>query len=189
MKSFRLPPDSWLSRASFDVLLTRHQDRWQRLEQVTEADLSAFSQLNNDGMLLKFFLEQAFGTGTPFGKSLQILERDFGGFAGFSSQWIHAAVKDEVHWLVLALAFSDFRFHLFPVGVNGYEIPFCVSPMLCACVESEIASLSNMTRQQFAEAQLNHLNWNVVEQRIACLELPLNIFEDGTDCVDETCET
>src|SRR5207247_1145656 len=101
--------------------------------------------LSNQAMLLKMFLEQAFGSGVPSGKSLQILERDFAGLSGFSELWLSEGTKEGVEWLVLALSFSDFRFHLFPLG-EGCTIPFGISPMMCACLQPEIIRRSNLTR-------------------------------------------
>lgn len=190
MKTFQLPKDSWLRPEAFARLLVDYNDCWERLEgDAATAEMPVFTALNNRAMLLKFFLEQAFGSGSPLGKSLQILERDFGGFSDFSKLWLAEAVKEEVDWLVLALSFSDFRFHLFPVGTKGYAMPFCVSPMMCACVQADTMALSAMTPLEFAQAQLSHVNWSVVEQRIVCLEFPLNIFEDATDCVEDSCES
>jgi hypothetical protein len=60
---------------------------------------------------------------------------------------------------------------------------------MCTCLHNNIIALSNIPRQEFAEVQWKHINWQVVDLRVACLEKPLNVLEDGQDCVEDACET
>lgn len=190
MKTFTLPDRAWLPSECFNHLVREHDEFWREVEEASrDRNVANYTTAQNQAMLLKFFLEQAFGKEPPFGKSLQIIERDFGSVEEFSAALLSEAGKDKVRWLVFGLSFADFRFHLFPIENSGSGIPFCVSPMMCMCLREDVIALSKMSRQKFAALQLDTIDWGIVEQRIKCLEYPLNIFEDGADCVEGACET
>jgi len=188
MKSFHRPEHSWLPVEVFEQLSHEHDKHWQTVEQggFTEEALT-YMTAQNQAMLLKFFLEQAFGAGEPFGKTLRIIRRDFGSVEKFAEAWRTEAGKDGADWLVVGLSFADFRFHLFPIGVN--MMPFCISPMMCACLREEVIARSGLPRQTFIEVQWKHIDWLVVEQRIACLEKPLDVLEEAQDCLEGACDT
>jgi len=188
MKSFRWPESSWLSVEVFDRLVGEHDKHWQTVERgVFQSDVHVYMTVQNQAMLLKFFLEQAFGTGGPIGETARVIQRDFESAEKFAEAWLSEAAKDGVDWLVFGLSFADFRFHLFPICTTG--MPFCISPVLCTCLRTDVIALSGLTRKQFAEVQWNHIDWLIVEQRIACLEKPLDVLGDGQDCLEDAMDT
>lgn len=188
MKSFRWPESSWLPVEVFDRLVDEHDKHWQTVEQgVFQSDAHVYMTAQNQAMLFKFFLGQAFGTGGRIGKTARVIQRDFESAEKFAEAWLSEAAGDGVDWLVFGLSFADFRFHLFPIGATG--MPFCISPILCTCLRTDVIALSGLTRKQFAEVQWNHIDWLIVEQRIACLEKPLNVLGDGQDCLEGVMDT
>jgi superoxide dismutase len=189
MKTFNRPDSAWLPQIAFDTLVAEYRAHWAVVDtQQSNKDIVAFATAQNQAMLLKFFLEQAFGAGRPpSGKLLQILQRDFGGVELFLRSWTQQSLREDVEWIVLGLSFADFKFHLFPFGFGGAPIPFCISPMMCTCLRNDVILRANMTRKVFAEQQRTHIDWEVVEMRIECLETPLNVFEEGKDCVEKAC--
>lgn len=188
MKSFYRPDQSWLQDELFQQLVREHDKHGQTVEQGGfTADALTYMTAQNQVMLLKFFLEQAFGSGEPFGKTLRIIQRDFGSVEQFAAAWRVEAVKDGVEWLVFGLSFADFRFHIFPIHLN--RMPFCISPMMSACLREEVIARSGLTRQTFVEVQWTHIDWRVVEQRIACLGQPLDVLADAQDCLEGVCDS
>jgi superoxide dismutase len=188
MKTFHRPEGAWLSEQAFSALQREYTELWNRIEDLRATSPWNYPALQNQAMLLKFFLEQAFGSGDPpRGDTLRVLERDFGGIEGFAVLWHEAAARAGVDWLVLGLSFADFRFHLFPVGSGSPPIPFCVSPIFCACMRGDVVERSGLSRDGFARAQWEHLGWSAVEDRLVCLTLPLDVFDEPADCVTESC--
>jgi hypothetical protein len=96
-----------------------------------------------------------------------------------------------IDWIIWGLSYADFRFHLFPVGRALDALPFCVSPVLAACVRQSIVERSGLDRATFANRQLAAIDWTIVEKRIECLEKPLDLFGDYQDCTetDNECAT
>ncbi len=188
MKAFQLPSNAWLTESAFSQLNDEYRENWSRVDSWNlGVDPGSFSESQNQTMLLKFFLEQAFGDGNASGRALSLIERDSGGLAAFRQVWSSEAEKESIDWVVWGLSFADFRFHLFSFG-RGIDAPFCVSPMLCSCFRRDIVELSGMSRGDFAERQWEKLDWTIVEQRIACLEKPLDVFDDAVDCVEQSCD-
>jgi hypothetical protein len=147
MKSFCWPEGCWLPVEVFDRLVDEHDKYWQTVEQSgLQSDAHVYMTAQNQAMLLKFFLEQAFGTGAPIGKTARIIQRDFESAEKFAQAWLSEAAKDGVDWLVFGLSFADFRFHLFPIGAAG--MPFCISPVLCTCLRTDVIALSSLTRNR-----------------------------------------
>jgi hypothetical protein len=171
----------WLNTDVIDHL-TASRDQAFRDSQAAaiNQDLSNFAFSQNRAMLLKFFLEQAFGSIALGEITQRVFERDFEGLESFKQLWFTTANDTSTEWLVLALSFCDFRFHLFVVGKG--PIPFCISPIMCACFRTEIVSKSGLSRDRFNELQWTHMNWKVIEQRLNCLQEPLELFEEVQEC-------
>jgi hypothetical protein len=187
MKQFDRPGSSWLPQAAFDLILEGHDEAWSRVA-VDLAAPSVPSESQNEAMLAKFFLEQAFGNSAVITGDLRsIIERDFGGVEGLHRSWLLAAVRPGVRYVVLGLSFADFRFHLFPIG-GGAPPPFCVSPIACGCFRADVVALTTFGGDHFAQAQWRHIDWGVVAHRLACLSQPLDLFEEPEDCLDDECQ-
>jgi superoxide dismutase len=188
MKTFVLPKNAWLPTNVFDQLVSESDQSWHCIENHTDQqDPCIYMAAQNQAMLIKFFLEQAFVPKPPVNQIKQIIQRDFGNIESLAQIWNLQALKDEIGWIVFGLSFADFRFHIFPITTQEYGVPFSISPMLCTCLRSDIIALSGMSRQTFAETQWKHINWEVVELRVECLQKPLNVFEDAQDCVEDVC--
>lgn len=188
MKSFQYPQtDSWLPRPVFETYVRRYEDAWTRMDSPAEGESGAwaFTRAQNELMLTKFFLEQAFGEGAPGALASKLLERDAGSYAKFVQQLRSVAASPRAQWIVWSLSFATFRFHIFPVGDSMVECPFCVSPMLCICMSDELVKLLDRPRGQILEDQLQAIDWDVVENRLACLTKPLDLFEEQADCQDD----
>jgi superoxide dismutase len=173
--------ESWLKSEIFDDLIAERDEAMRHSTiAASKQDLSGFAASQNRAMLLKFFLEQAFGSTPPGEATRRILDRDFDGFDSFKRLWVTSANDTSTEWLILALSFCDFRFHLFVLG--NTPIPFCISPIMCSCCTADIVSKSALSRNEFNELQWANLNWNVVEQRANCLQEPLELFEEPQQC-------
>ncbi len=146
------------------------------------SDLNAFSAHQSEFMLAKLFLEQSHGGGQPGPTSRDIIQRDFGSLDGLRRQWALLADDERVDWIVVGLCFADFRFHVFPLG--AHHSPFCVSPVISACLIPELLDESGIDRYELVDLQWQTLNWSVVEARFACLTKPLDLFEEPIDCID-----
>jgi superoxide dismutase len=182
MVSAVVPLGEWLNETIVTELTQeREQSRLESEHASASFDLRAFASSQNRTMLMKFFLEQAFGPSEQGETTQRIIDRDFGGSEAFKRHWFKAAAEAATDWLVLALSFSDFRFHLFAIGKSG-PFPFCISPVMCACFREDIVIRSGHPRIKFIELQWSQLHWNVVEQRLSCLEEPLALFEEPSEC-------
>jgi hypothetical protein len=190
MTAFTHRSQSWLLKPAFDQLSEEHCIAWQWLEDADSRHRPPhdFGSVQNEAMLLKLFLEQAFGDGHPTGYALRLIERDMGGIQSFQAQFVTLASDRRIEWIVWGLSFADFRFHLFPVSRELNTMPFCVSPMLSACVRQNIVDKSSLDRETFARRQFTSIDWSVVEKRIACLEKPLDLFGEVQDCVENKAE-
>lgn len=189
MTAFRRPANAWLPSAAFDVALGQHDRYWDHVRREGRTAVSTeFTSAQNQASLYKFFLEQAFGSGSmPGATSLRIIERDFGSVESIAAAWRNLTHQEDIEWIVLALCFADFRFHLFPIGGERYPIPFCTSPVLVGYVAHEIVTVSGLPRLDFAKLQWDHLNWDIVEARLTCLSLPLDLFSEPSDCAEGVC--
>ena len=173
--------ESWLNAGIVDYLTAERDEAFRDSEAAAATqNLSGFASSQNGAMLLKFFLEQAFGSTVHGETTGRILDRDFNGLESFKHLWFAAANDTSTEWLVLALSFCDFRFHLFALGKG--PIPFCISPIMCACCRTDIVSKSALSRDRFNELQWGHMNWKVIEQRLNCLQEPLELFEEAQQC-------
>ena len=182
MASAVVPLGRWLKDTIVaELTQEREQSRLESEHDSASSDLRAFAGSQNRTMFMRFFLEQAFGPSEQGETTRRIMDRDFGGSEAFKRLWFKAAADAATDWLVLALSFSDFRFHLFAVGEGG-PVPFCISPVMCACLRDDVVVRSGYPRMRFVELQWCQLHWHVVEQRFSCLELPLALFEEPTEC-------
>lgn len=182
-KDFQHPGEgAWLPAEVFDQLTREYNETWTRLAEGNwESNAYAFANLQNRGMLLKFFLEQAFGDGIPRDSSATLIERDSGGLDHFRQCFVAAATADQVDWIVWGLSFATLRFHLFPISESHPLNPSCVSPIMVGCMRTQLVSVFEGGRFEAAETQFANLDWNVIENRIACLEKPLDVFDIPID--------
>ncbi len=188
MKEFRVPPSTWLGESALNILKQRYATAWKSVEgDGSGQGLETYLAAQNDGMLLKFFLEQLTAEAGTGPKTTRLIERDFGGRVRFTDLWIEHASRPDVEWLVFGLSFADFKFHIFPILAHSPAAPFCVSPAMCGCFCGEVVASTKLTRNQFAHEQLEHMGWDAVEQRIDCLEQPLDVFGEPTECSDGEC--
>lgn len=171
----------WLPAQVFDSLVAEHHEIWAALEK-GEADPIRFTRLQNEGMLLKFFLEQAQGDGNCADRSLQLVCRDHKGIEDYRREFLGIASKPEVEWITWGLSFASFRFHFLPVAPTSSLAPFCTSPMMVCCLKTDVIAKSGVSRAEFAQGQFGNIDWRVVESRIACLEKPLDVFVEPLDC-------
>ena len=96
MKGFHFPKHSWLPRESYEHIVREHERSWESVESYTTGQAALdYTRAQNQAMLLKFFLEQAFGSGLPSGKALRIIERDFGSPEDFSTAWLSEAKAED----------------------------------------------------------------------------------------------
>lgn len=144
-----------------------------------------FRDLQNETMLRYFHGEQ-FEDASPagvHGRSKRLIERDFGGLETFWSVLLSLAADQRADWVIWGLCFADFRFRLFPVGPGPGGVPFCVSPMLV--VDLRVARAQG--EMEAVSAFIRTLNWAVIENRVSCLEMPLDIFAPPKDCQEDVC--
>jgi superoxide dismutase len=151
------------------------------------ANVSDFLFAQNGWMLKKFFLQQAFGGGLPFGRTLKLIDREFGGVDEFHSRLWQVGSEPRVGWIAWCLSYATGRFHIFPVYDEVGGIPFCTSPMLVLCLADSLVADSGVSRAEFISAQIASIDYEVVERRIACLEKPLDVFEEMADCQADSC--
>lgn len=149
-------------------------------------------------LLLKFFLQQIDpdaghdrdlpGERNAPGDLLnRVLERDFDGLAGLRKQWLQFASQNDTRWIIGGLSFATFRFHLFPARSDTADIPFCVSPILVSCVDPAIYEPGTSDLQAAHEANWSRISMRVIENRVACLQKPLALFEEAEDCQGDGC--
>lgn len=180
-----LHPPSWLGHAMFGRLLMEARTCWEALDQATPLSAAEeFQRIQNQGMMLKFWFEQSCGDGIPAGRTKALLEREFVSLQTFRNRCHLILEASEPDWLAWCLSFATFRFHLFPIGSSA---PFCTSAMLVLCTRRDVAAEAGFTPAALLDAQLDNMDWTAVERRIACLEKPLNVFEEAVDCQVEAC--
>ena len=152
-------------------------------------------------LLLKFFLQQIHTARTgsriePGGHAAndaagellnRVLDRDFGGLSGFRSRWLACAAGRGTGWVIGGLSFATFRFHLFPAESDTVAIPFCVSPILVSCVDPDIYAAGSASIRSMHEAHWEATSMRVIANRVACLQKPLELFEDPADCQEDSC--
>jgi hypothetical protein len=173
--------ETWLNADTVDYLIAERDEAIRHSEAAAAIqNLLGFASSQNEAMLLKFFLEQAFDSTMRGETTRRILDRDFGGLESFEHLWFATANDTSTEWLVLALSFCDFRFHLFALGKA--PIPFCISPIMSACCRTDVVSKSALSRHKFNDLQWLHMNWKVIEQRLNCLQEPLELFEEAQGC-------
>ena len=141
---------------------------------------------HNEAFLASFFTEQFTGPRNGGDILRRIIDRDFGGRQALHEAWLRAVSDDTAAWLILALSFQDFRFHLFPLA--GHQAPFCVAPILSWCAHPAVVEQANMLRVELLDRQWRDTNWNCAEQRLACLSQPLDLFSEPQNCVAIACE-
>ena len=182
-KDFQHPGDgAWLPAEVFDQLTREYNETWTRLAEGNwESNTYALAKLQNRGMLLKFFLEQAFGDGIPRDSSATLIERDSGGLDHFRQSFVAAATTNQVDWIVWGLNLETLRFHLVPISESHPLNPSSVSPIMVGCMRTQLVSVFEGGRCEAAETQFANLDWNVIENRIACLEKPLEVFDIPID--------
>jgi hypothetical protein len=186
MRKVKPPEGAWLDAKVSTRLIDEYEAVWARIEQADSmhTEPGVYQNDQNQGMYLKLFLEQAFGDGAPEERARKLIERDFGSLDGLRARFLELAQDPTVDWIVWGLSFASFAFHLFPVGRS---VPFCVSPMFCACMRPDVVRAAGTSRLGFAEAQWRHVDWRVVEARLTCLDEPLDVFdEDCGECADES---
>ncbi len=171
---------AWLSAAAWDRLVQDHEAASALAD---GGEPLALARAQNTAMLVKFFLEQACGARKAEPLALRVVERDWGSLATFEAQWRGMALDNRVRWIVFGLGFHDFRFHLYPLQD---EVPFCVSPVLCWCLEPD---LFGSNRATYVDKLWEHTDWSVGELRLQCLEQPVDIFSEPQDCVAGACQT
>jgi hypothetical protein len=192
MKAFSYPSHgTWLPRPAYEALASDCLRTWEQLELTDPAggDGRLFQCNQNKGMLLKFFLEQTFGDGEPRGRALRLVERDAAGVRKLRSRLVDLISREGSQWIVWGLSFATFRFHVFEIGRDCSNGPFCISPMAVCCAADDLFAASGYSaRREFADKQVSHIDWEVIESRIACLEKPLDVFGSPLECVESVCE-
>lgn len=182
--------EAWLAREVWQSLVDEVDEHERALDRPDGLPSPfMFVRIQNQFMLLKFFLEQAFGSEQLSARLGRLIAQESGSFDRFRDQALLLAIDPRTHWLSWGLSFAAGRFCFTPMGDSLVlpELAFCTSPMITMCMRPDVIARSGLNRPEFAEMQLRNLNYAVVENRLACLEKPLDVFALAADCQDDQC--
>jgi hypothetical protein len=176
---------SWASDRVRDLLQKRLSDAEAALRNCADSFVIASAQ--TEVTLYKFSLQQSLHVDGPMDVTSKLFVRDQGSVAEARRQIVMLAEHDSTAWIIWGLSFADFRFHLFPIGHSLQNVPLCVSPMLCICLDADVVAASETERVAFSCAQWDLANWSSIEARLHCLSEPLDVFDNAQDCSVSVC--
>jgi hypothetical protein len=183
MKAVRHPQQNVLTATGWQQLRRRHEELSTLLEHMpNEPDHCQVMKVQNEVMVLRLALEQR-GGGQALGLgplTRLVVERDLGGLDELLRTLSRMANTPQASFVVMALSYADFRFHLYPVNFKIGMLPFCASPIACwPVIPSDDAEAPNPTDQ--SQTLPADTNWQVIESRMRCLQEPLDLFHHGGD--------